>query len=92
MISKAEVKEAQKLIDSGDAWRLEGSVGRWCMDLIKSGYCMLGKVGHKNYYGGYVPSRFEVEAGTKGSVQFVKDAQEKRDNEGDCYEGVEFYD
>jgi hypothetical protein len=82
MISKAEVSRAQKLIDSGDAWRFEGSVGRYCMDLINAGYCKLGKVGHKDYWGNYVPSRYEVKAGTKGSAKFVRDAKARRADEG----------
>jgi len=67
------VEGFQGLIDSGDAWRLEGSVGRTAMDLIRGGQCMLGEEGHTDYYGNYVPSRFEVEAGTKGSPEFVED-------------------
>ena len=65
----------QALIDSGDAWRLEGHVGRTAMGFIKSGQCMLGEEGHRDYYGNYVPSRHEVEAGTPGSKEFVEDAQ-----------------
>lgn len=60
----------QRLIDSGDAWNLEGSVGRSAMALIESGHCMLGEVGHLDYWGTYVPSRFEVEPGTKGSEEY----------------------
>jgi len=65
----------QMLIDSGDAWRLEGSVGRAAMDMIRNGQCMLGEEGHTDYYGNYVPSRTEVEAGTKGSPEFVEAAR-----------------
>lgn len=65
----------QALINSGDAWRLEGHVGRTAMGFIDSGQCMLGEVGHRDYYGNYVPSRYEVKSGTKGSRQFVEDAQ-----------------
>lgn len=61
----------QELIDSGTAWRLEGSVGREAMRLIEEGYCTLGPVGHTDYYGNYVPSKTEVEPGTKGSPEFV---------------------
>lgn len=61
----------QALIDSGDAWRLEGRVGRTAMDLIESGECILGEVGHRDYWGNYVPSRYEVEPGTKGSVEYA---------------------
>ena len=60
----------QELINSGMAWKLEGSVGRTAMSLIESGHCMLGGEGHRDYWGNYIPSRFEVEAGTKGSPEF----------------------
>jgi hypothetical protein len=61
----------QHLIDTGQAWQLEGHVGRTAMGLIEAGVCMLGETGHRDYYGGYVPSRHEVEAGTKGSPEYV---------------------
>ena len=61
----------QQLVDSGDAWRLEGSVGRAAMDAIEDGLIALGPEGHHDYYGNYVPSRDEVESGTKGSVEYV---------------------
>lgn len=61
----------QDLIDSGMAWKLEGSVGRTAMDLINSGRCVLGEVGHRDYWGNYIPSRTEVEPGTKGSVEYA---------------------
>ena len=35
----------QALIDNGNAWKLEGSIGRMCMDAIQSGYAMLGEIG-----------------------------------------------
>lgn len=61
----------QELIDSGMAWRLEGSIGRQCMAAIEEGICVLGEVGHRDYWGNYVPSRYEVEAGTKGSQEYA---------------------
>ena len=62
----------QGLIDSGQAWKLEGHVGRTAMDLIESGRCALGEEGHRDYWGNYVPSRHEVEPGTKGSIEYVE--------------------
>ncbi len=62
----------QALINSGQAWRLEGSVGRTAMDLIEAGKCTLGPERHKDYWGNTVPSRFDVEPGTKGSIEFVE--------------------
>jgi hypothetical protein len=68
-------KQCQKLINSGDAWRLEGAVGRECMSKIENGECILGLVGHRDSYGNYVPSRFEVQSGTKGSIAYRKEQQ-----------------
>lgn len=64
----------QEAINSGVAWRLEGFYGRAMMDAIQSGACMLGKEGAQDYYGSYIPSRDEVEEGSKGSYGFVANA------------------
>jgi hypothetical protein len=64
------VRETQELINSGVAWQLEGSVGRHAMAMIESGECMLGEKGYRDYWGNYVPSRYEVEEGTKGSESY----------------------
>jgi len=70
-VSRDEYIEGmQELINSGMAWRFEGSVGRAAMDLIDAGECMLGEEGHTDAYGNYVPSRTEVKAGTKGSPEY----------------------
>lgn len=53
----------QNLIDSGQAWQLQGSYGRTASQLIEAGICTLGKVGHRDAYGNYVPSRYEVKNG-----------------------------
>lgn len=73
-----DVNDLQGLIDSGMAWRLEGSVGRAAMRAIEEGECILGEVGHRDFWGNYVPSRYEVEAGTKGSVEYAQRMQEER--------------
>jgi hypothetical protein len=65
------VRAYQRLIDSGQAWHLEGSVGRTAMDLIERGECVLGPEGHRDFWGNYVPGRDEVDEGTKGSVQYA---------------------
>jgi len=71
-----ELDDLQGLIDSGMAWRLEGSVGRAAMDAIENGECILGEVGHRDYWGNYIPSRHEVEPGTKGSLEYAERMQE----------------
>jgi len=69
-----EVAECyQDLIDSGQAWQMEGHVGRTAMGLIEAGVCTLGEIGHRDYWGNYIPSRHEVEPGTKGSIEYVEE-------------------
>ena len=63
----------QRLINSGMAWRLEGSIGRECMRAIEAGRAMLGTEAHRDYYGNFVPSRYDVKPGTKGSFDYVVD-------------------
>lgn len=69
----ASLETLQAIVDSGLAWRLEGSIGRSVYDLIQAGQLMLGEVGHRDYYGNYVPSRYEVEAGTPGSPEYYEE-------------------
>lgn len=73
-----QVAAYQAIIDSGDAWRLEGHVGRTAMGLIEEGFCALGSEGHRDYYGNYVPSRDEVEPGSKGSIEYVEERHPER--------------
>lgn len=61
----------QEAVNTGAAWKLEGHVGRTAMALIESGQIALGETGHNDYWGNYVPSRTEVEPGSKGSAEFV---------------------
>ena len=81
-MTNSEIKQYQQLINSGQAWRMEGSVGRTAMSLIESGDCILGTVGHRDYYGNYVPSRFEVQSGTKGSIAYRQQKQKEREQNG----------
>lgn len=59
----------QFLIDNGNAWTMEGAIGRQAMHLIELGACMLPKKAFRDYYGNYIPSRDELKAGTKGTFQ-----------------------
>ena len=63
------VYETQQAINDGSIWKMEGSAGRTAMDYLESGVCMLPKVAHYDYYGNRVPSRDELEKGTKGTFQ-----------------------
>lgn len=61
----------QEAVNTGAAWKLEGSIGRAAMNAIEAGQIALGESGHNDYWGNYVPSRHEVEPGSKGSPEYV---------------------
>lgn len=63
----------QRAINAG-MWSLQGSYGRTMMDAITSGRCMLGKSRARDYFSNTIPSRTDVQFGTKGSYEFVADA------------------
>ncbi len=67
-----EIEALQDLINTGDAWHMEGATGRAAMACIESGACILGEEGHRDFWGNYVPSRYEVKPGTKGSIEYQK--------------------
>lgn len=64
----------QRAINSGSAWSFQGSYGRTMMEAIRAGYCMLGRKDARDYWGNHIPSRTQVQEGTKGSYQFVVEA------------------
>ncbi len=66
-----QIEAMQAIINDGSCWQMEGHVGRTAADFIEAGLCTLGDQGHRDYYGNYVPSKTEVEPGTKGSQEFV---------------------
>lgn len=78
MDEQEEIVFFQDLINTGQAWLLQGSYGRTAMDYIDAGLCMLGEVGQRDYWGNYVPSRYEVEPGTKGSKEYCEKMQHYR--------------
>jgi hypothetical protein len=43
------------------------------MEAIEAGVCALGNEPAHDYNGNRIPSRFEVEPGSKGSVKYVND-------------------
>ncbi len=61
----------QELIDTGMAWRLEGSIGRQCMAAIDAGRCTVGTERHTDFYGNVVPAIRDLEPGAKGTPEFV---------------------
>lgn len=70
---EAELAGLQSLVDSGQAWMLEGSVGRACMAAIEDGAIVLGPTAVRNFYGNRIPSRFEVRHDTTGGITFAHD-------------------
>jgi hypothetical protein len=66
-------KEMQDMINSGQAWKMEGSYGREAMRLLEIGACMLPKADRYDFYGNLVPSRDKLKAGTKGTYQNSKE-------------------
>lgn len=63
----------QRAINSGLGWHLQGVYGRSMMAAIEAGECMLGEVDCRDAAGNPVPSRDQVQAGTKGSREYVVD-------------------
>ena len=63
----------QRAINSG-AWSFQGSYGRAMMDAIEAGRCVLGRSRARDYWGNTIPSRDDVQEGTKGSYDFVAEA------------------
>ena len=58
----------QELIDKGDAWRMEGSIGRSAMAALESGCCFLPTCSHRDYWGNLVPPRTALKPGSKGTL------------------------
>lgn len=58
----------QALIDSGNAWKMEGSCGRAAMDALESGACFLPEQANLDYWGNRIPSRNDLKDGTKGTL------------------------
>lgn len=60
--------EIQNMINSGDAWRMEGSYVRAAMALLECGACVLPEVRRLDYYGNSIPARQELKDGSKGTI------------------------
>lgn len=60
--------DLQKMIDSGQAWKMEGHYGRTAMSALEQGACILPETAHQDYYGNTVPSRNSLLNGTKGTL------------------------
>jgi hypothetical protein len=63
------VIKTQNMINDGSIWKFEGSMGRFAMECLESGICMLPKVKTFDYYGNLLPPRQILKKGTKGTFQ-----------------------
>lgn len=81
-MTKQEIEELQKIykiqdmqnwINSGAAWRMEGTIGRKCMSYLSVGVCYLPLKPHYDFWGNEVPSRTNVPTGTMGSLSLSKE-------------------
>ena len=61
----------QALINNGMVWKMEGSMGREAMNLIREGACVLGHESFRDYWGNLVGSRYDVVEGTMGSEEYA---------------------
>lgn len=68
----------QYMIDTGQAWHMEGHVGRTAMRLIEDGFCTLGPKRVKDYWGNTIPAITDVVPGTKGSAEYAQQRQAAR--------------
>lgn len=73
MIDDLEYYQSIQRAINAKSWSFQGSYGRAMMDAINAGYCMLGKESARDYYGNRIPSRDEVQSGTKGSAEYVRE-------------------
>ena len=67
----------QELINSGQAWYMEGFTGRQAMQALEDGACMLPEVPRKDYWGNIVPARTSLKPGTKGTLENSQDFWQK---------------
>lgn len=61
------VERMQQMINDGTCWKMEGSTGRFAMECLESGVCMLPLEPRIDYYGSRVPARNMLKQGTKGT-------------------------
>ena len=68
----------QHMIDTGQAWFMDGFTGRTAMSLIEDGYCTLGPERVKDYWGNTVPAITDVVPGSKGSAEYAAERMAER--------------
>jgi len=60
--------KAQEMLNSGQLWKFEGSVGRAASDMLEAGILVLPEERTTDYYGTTVPARTDLKDGTKGTL------------------------
>lgn len=61
------ISDMQEMIDNGQVWHMEGSMGRAASHLLTVGICMLPKQRHRDYWGNIIPSRDDLKPYSKGT-------------------------
>ena len=56
-LSHYPVPFLQHLIDNGEGWMSEGTLGQAVVQALEDGTCVLGPVAHHDYHGRVVPAR-----------------------------------
>ena len=81
------VTQTQEMINNGECWRMDGSVGRFVADCLRIGVCMLPEHRNRDYYGNIVPSRNDIEKGSNGSLENAQEFWQKvEDGDYECEE------
>ena len=88
--SQYGVSKIQGLIETGDIWSFEGSMGRFGMECLETGICYLPERNTFDFYGSMVPARGLLEEGTKGSLGNSQNFWQKvYDNDFDVIDSLE---
>ena len=74
-----DITEIQDLINSGEAWLMDGKTGRRAMSLLSIGACYLPLVDYEDYWGNVIPGRTKVKPGSTGSLKNSKQFWSNKD-------------
>jgi hypothetical protein len=77
-LNRYPVRFLQHLIDNGEGWASEGTIGRAIVEALDDGTCVLGPVAHRDYHGRVVPARGDVAPGAKGSLEYANRLRTER--------------
>ncbi len=84
--------KAQSLLNSGEIWGFEGSVGRAASDMLEAGILILPEKRTTDYYGNTIPARTDLKEGTKGTLRLAQEFWSEVENGQDtAIEYVEQY-